>query len=81
MNFESYGSPGHLHNIACFPLQDGLEEYAYLIWSVTDVFFAVFIYLCIPETRGKTPEQIQAEIHSKKKMANGNGTMQPLQPI
>ncbi|XP_039256958.2 solute carrier family 2, facilitated glucose transporter member 1-like [Styela clava] len=57
-----------------------LGSYAYLPWAFCNLFFTIFFYFLIPETRGKTSEELQTEIHNKRKpkLKNADTSMQPL---
>lgn len=49
------------------PLNDWIGQYTFLICATILAFAVVFILLAVPETKGKSPQEIQAAMRSIKK--------------
>lgn len=50
-----------------FPyMNDGLEDYSFVPFMVVTLLYVAFFSLCIPETMGKTSEEIQAWFRGEK---------------
>uniref|UniRef100_A0A0K0DPE5 MFS domain-containing protein n=1 Tax=Angiostrongylus cantonensis TaxID=6313 RepID=A0A0K0DPE5_ANGCA len=47
------------------PINNIIHQYSFLVFTVLLTLFIVFIFKYIPETKGKTTEQIVAELHKK----------------
>ncbi|KAM4772250.1 solute carrier family 2, facilitated glucose transporter member 2 [Rhinophrynus dorsalis] len=57
----------------CFQyIADACGPYVFIIFAILLFIFAVFTYIKVPETKGKSFEQISAEFR-KKKLASRNG--------
>ncbi|XP_055338985.1 solute carrier family 2, facilitated glucose transporter member 4-like [Paramacrobiotus metropolitanus] len=58
---------GALIVVLAFPLiQAQARGLTFLIFIVLLVFYFIYVWIYLPETKGKEPEEIQADIHSHK---------------
>ncbi|CAD6197531.1 unnamed protein product [Caenorhabditis auriculariae] len=48
------------------PINNLLHQYSFLIFTFFLAFFMVFTWRCVPETKGKTIEEIQAEFEKRR---------------
>lgn len=55
-------APNH-HASICFRPQNLCGPYVFLIFAALLLFFLVFTFFRVPETRGKTFDQIAADFH------------------
>uniref|UniRef100_A0A915KEK4 Major facilitator superfamily (MFS) profile domain-containing protein n=1 Tax=Romanomermis culicivorax TaxID=13658 RepID=A0A915KEK4_ROMCU len=44
------------------PVQRALKEYTFLIFTVCLLFFMIFFHVYLPETKGKSIDQVTAEL-------------------
>lgn len=52
------------HHVLCCPSQDALYPYALLVFAAFCGFFWLFTFLFVPETKGKTVEDIVSKFKS-----------------
>jgi len=71
----SAASVGVLSNWACvvavslafLPLNNMLGSYCFLVFAIFTFILIVFLWFVMPETKGKSVEQINAEMQQKKR--------------
>lgn len=52
---------GHSSNQLCFPLQKLTGAYVFIIFTVLLIFFFIFTFFKVPETKGRTFDEIASE--------------------
>ncbi|KAK5600911.1 Solute carrier 2, facilitated glucose transporter member 2 [Crenichthys baileyi] len=62
-----------------FPyIQAWMDSYVFVLFAVLLFGFTIFIYLRVPETKGKTFEEIAAFFQKKQRIPKGNAELQQL---
>ncbi|GMR35833.1 hypothetical protein PMAYCL1PPCAC_06028 [Pristionchus mayeri] len=51
----------------CFlPLNNAIGQYSFLVFCAFLAFFIVYTYKCVPETKGKSVDEVLEEVHGRK---------------
>uniref|UniRef100_A0A3P9PAL5 Solute carrier family 2 member 2 n=1 Tax=Poecilia reticulata TaxID=8081 RepID=A0A3P9PAL5_POERE len=66
------------HMFFCFPHQAWMDCYVFILFAVLLLCFTIFIYFRVPETKGKTFEEIAAVFQKKKRIPKDNAELEQL---